>query len=125
MCAHRGWTELRPEDLGILWEHFVLKELHAHLQFRRIHYWRGKHGDEIDLALVRRGMPPTAIECKWSSEDSARGNLAAFRRRHPGGEKVTVNQDVNGTHERSFDDLPVRFVELPNLVGAVSGTLLE
>ena len=31
VCYHRGWHELRREDLGLLWEHFVLNELQAHL----------------------------------------------------------------------------------------------
>ena len=32
VCAHRGWTGLRPDDLGQLWEHYVLNELTAQLQ---------------------------------------------------------------------------------------------
>jgi len=27
VCYYRGWQELREEDLGVLWEHFVLNEL--------------------------------------------------------------------------------------------------
>ncbi len=27
VCAFRGWTTLRPDDLGRLWEHYVLNEL--------------------------------------------------------------------------------------------------
>jgi hypothetical protein len=29
VCYHRGWHQLRRQDLGILWEHFVLNELQA------------------------------------------------------------------------------------------------
>lgn len=125
VCAYRGWTELRPEDLGILWEHFVLNELHAQLQSRRIHYWRSKHGNEIDFVLVPRGKPPTAIECKRTSDGFDASSLAAFRRRYPGGESYVVCQDVSGTQERTFDGVLVRFVDLPSLIGAVSGRLLE
>ena len=31
VCHYRGWTSLRPDDLGRLWEHYVLNELCAHL----------------------------------------------------------------------------------------------
>ena len=64
-CYYRGWTSLRQEDLGLLWEHLVLNELQAHLQTRRIGYWRDKRGHEIDFVLARRGQAPLALECKW------------------------------------------------------------
>src|SRR5215472_4672714 len=34
VCYYRGWQELREDDLGILWEHFVLNEMMARLQTR-------------------------------------------------------------------------------------------
>ena len=40
---------LRNEDLGNLWEHFVLNELDAHLQTSKIHYWRDKRGTKLIL----------------------------------------------------------------------------
>ena len=61
ICYYRGWHSLRREDMGPLWEHYVLNELHAQLQTRDIHYWRDKHGHEIDFILVRRGIPPVTI----------------------------------------------------------------
>ena len=47
MCYHRGWHELRREDLGLLWEHFVLNELHGQLQTRDIRYAGCIRGEEI------------------------------------------------------------------------------
>jgi len=29
MCCCRGWESLRREDLGVLWEHCVLNEIHS------------------------------------------------------------------------------------------------
>lgn len=40
VCYHRGWNELRAEEYGILWEHFVLNEMQAALQTKKINYWR-------------------------------------------------------------------------------------
>jgi uncharacterized protein len=34
VCYYRGWSELRQEDMGLLWEHLVLNEIVAHLQSR-------------------------------------------------------------------------------------------
>ena len=48
---YRGWQALRNEDLGLLWEHFVLNEIHGRLQRRDLRYWRNKHGAEVDFAL--------------------------------------------------------------------------
>lgn len=67
VCYYRGWHDLRREDLGLLWEHYVLNEIQAHLQTRQINYWRDKRGHEIDFVLARRNQPPIAIECKWST----------------------------------------------------------
>lgn len=68
VCYHRGWQTLRQEDLGFLWEHFVLNEIQGRLQTRQIRYWRDKRGHEVDFVLVPRGRPrrPAAIECGWS-----------------------------------------------------------
>jgi predicted AAA+ superfamily ATPase len=60
VCYFRGWNEQRADDLGLLWEHYVLNELHARLQTRRINYWRDKQGHEVDFVLARRGTPPMA-----------------------------------------------------------------
>jgi predicted AAA+ superfamily ATPase len=34
VCYFRGWHEPRRDDMGLLWEHYVLNELHARLQTR-------------------------------------------------------------------------------------------
>ena len=53
VCYYRGWSQLRQEDLGLLWEHFVLNEIMAQTQSREIHYWRNKRGLEVDFVLTR------------------------------------------------------------------------
>ena len=49
VCYYRGWSHLRQEDFGLLWEHFVLNEIMAQTQSREIHYWRNKRGLEVDF----------------------------------------------------------------------------
>ena len=69
VCTHRGWDRLRSEDLGQLWEHYVLNEIHGRLGERRVQYWRDKQGHEVDFVIAPRGRAPIAIECKWSERN--------------------------------------------------------
>jgi len=116
VCYHRGWHELRRDDLGPLWEHLVLNELHAHLGARAIHYWRTKRGAEIDFVLMPRGGPPTAIECKWSAGEFDARHLRAFRSRYPKGPNFVVAADIDRPYSRRHGDLAVRFVSLEGLI---------
>ncbi|KPK50109.1 MAG: hypothetical protein AMK72_02965, partial [Planctomycetes bacterium SM23_25] len=68
VCYYRGWTGLRHEDLGALWEHLVLNELYAATQGRAVGHWRDKQRHEVDFVWAPRGRSPLAIECKWSAE---------------------------------------------------------
>ena len=80
VCAFRGWTTLRPDDLGRLWEHYVLNELTAQLQTTALRYWRDKQGHEVDFIWLPRGRTPLAIECKWSARDFDPASLLVFVR---------------------------------------------
>ena len=117
VCYWRGWHELRRDDLGILWEHYVLNELHARLQTRQLNYWRDKQGHEVDFVIARRGRPVTAIECKWSANDFDPSALKVFARRYPKAVHYAVCQDVDRSYERTFEALLVRFVSLETLIG--------
>jgi hypothetical protein len=122
VCYHRGWTSLRADDLGLLWEHFVLNELLATLQGERLHYWRDKAGHEVDFVVARRGRPPLAIECKWSAADLSSENLRAFRSRYPVGENIVVAQDADRSVTRSFGGIRVTVEPLRGLIRRLSPT---
>lgn len=115
VCHHRGWAELRPEDLGNLWEHYVLNEIHARTQARTVCYWRDKRDHEVDFVLPQRAGSPIGIECKWSANAFETRNLRAFRRQYPGGENWLVATDVTVPYERIIDDLRVQFMGLEQL----------
>jgi len=119
VAYHRGWQELRREDLGALWEHFVLNELHACLQTREIRYWRDKQGHEVDFVIARRAAAPVAIECKWSARDFDPANLRVFRRRYPRGETFLVAHDVERRSARTIDDFTLKVVGLHELIEAL------
>lgn len=122
VCYYRGWHELRQEDMGVLWEHFVLNEIHAHLQTRRISYWRNKRGHEIDFVLTHHKKPeqPSAIECKWSLSGFDAGNIKVFRKQYPAGDNFVVSADTERSYTRVFDNISVNFVSLKELIQALT-----
>ena len=126
VCYAKGWYELRKEDLGILWEHCVLNELHAHLQTHTIHYWRDKQGHEIDFVLRNRGSKElTLIECKFNSSSLSRDrntdtvlktNIVSFRQHYPHGKNYVVTSDAIEPFERHYDGTTVTVLNVYDLI---------
>ena len=111
----RGWHKLREDDLGHLWEHWVLNELHSHLQSATVQYWRDKRGHEIDFVLTPRGRKPIAIECKWKDDQFEPANLKAFRNQYPEGPNWIVCQNIDRSYTRTYDKLKAQFINLKTL----------
>jgi hypothetical protein len=97
-----------------------INKMHAHLGARDIHYWRSKHGNEVDFVLARRGAPPAAIECKWRAGDLDAASLRAFRGAYPGGVNYVVASDVDRPVERRYGNLTVRCVSPAQLIDDVT-----
>lgn len=131
VCHAKGWHSLRKEDMGLMWEHCILNELHAHFQNRRaIHYWRDKRGHEIDFVLPNRGANVvTAIECKYSclQEDLGHSlvtnigkNMEAFRQNYPQGENYVVANDIKIPYQRRYEGITLNFVNPKTLIKRLS-----
>lgn len=120
VCYYKGWHELRTDDMGILWEHFTLNEMHAGLQTRDIHYWRDKQGHEIDFVFQKRGGQPIAIECKWRADGFDPANLKVFRRIYPKGDNFIICHDVARPYNKAFDNIKVTYLPLSHLIAALS-----
>ncbi len=118
---YKRWEKLRSEDLGILWEHYVLNELYAHLQTKKVFFWRDKQKHEIDFILSSRGSNPITIECKWKSDYFNPSNLMIFRGKYPKGENYVVSQDIIKPYSKVFSNIEVNFVNLKTLITKVSG----
>ena len=120
--ALRGWGELREEDLGLLWEHYVLNELHARAGSTEIRYWRSARHREVDFVLVRRGADPLAVECKWRADGREDlPGLKSFRRAYPRGESLVVASNIERPFERELlPGVRVRYVGLEDLIRAVA-----
>lgn len=119
VAYHRGWTPLRRDDYGPLWEHLVLNELHAASQRRDVRYWRTKSGHEVDFVVAQRRTRPMAIECKWSEDAFDPAGMLAFRQRYPAGENVLVAADAKRSGRRRIGGLDVRVVGLAQVGGLV------
>ncbi len=115
VCYFRGWDRLRPEDMGLLWEHYLLNEMQSLLQERPVNYWRDKQGHEVDFILAGRGGHPTAIEGKWKATAFDPAGLCAFRKKHPDGVNWVVCSDVSKGFARSYGGFTVRFCGLGEL----------
>ncbi len=116
VCYYRGWLQLRQEDLGSLWEHFVLNEIMAHTQSRDIRYWRNKRGQEVDFVLTRARGLPIAIECKWAASGFSPRSLLAFRKQYPDGENFVVAHDVDRSFTSNYNGIQVKFMNLDALI---------
>lgn len=116
VCAYRGWTQLRTDDLGRLWEHYVLNELTAQLQDGNLRYWRDKQGHEVDFLWVPRGKTPVAIECKWSAREFDPSSLLVFARAYPKVELNVVTTDADPAFARKYAMHRVQFTTLGHLI---------
>jgi len=94
VCFAKGWRDVRPDDLGLLWEHLVLDELIAAFGRESVFYWRDKQKHEVDFILVLRGHPVIAIECKWKSRKDAGKNFRHLKTLHPEARCLVVCADA-------------------------------
>jgi predicted AAA+ superfamily ATPase len=120
VCTHRGWTSLRPDDFGQLWEHYVLNELMANLQATSFRYWRNKQGHEVDFIWMPRGRTPVAIECKWSARDFDPANLLVFARAYPKATLLVTTPDARPAFTRAYRSVRIEFLTLDRLVKRIA-----
>jgi predicted AAA+ superfamily ATPase len=110
----QGWTESRDSDLGLLWEHLVLDELHAQFPDREVRFWRDKSLREIDFILPAGRGKCDAIECKWNPDSFSPEHLHEFRRLYPAGRNVVASPNVRQAYRRHLGGLEVLFASPAN-----------
>ena len=111
----RGWTDLRPEDCGLLWEHIVLDRLISDPAEPEVMYWRDKDQHEIDFVLPGGRGTVEAIECKWNADRFDPKNLQVFRALHPAGKNLVIATNVPKPYTREVGGLTVTFTGLKDL----------
>ena len=120
LCYSRGWQKLREEDFGILWKHYVLNEICAHLQQPQLQYWRDKRGHEVEFILIDRELGVITITCHWKARDFTPRGLQAFRYHYPSGPNWVVCGDATGASVHSLPRLKVEFMSLKEMIGKIS-----
>ena len=131
VCYAKGWSEIKQEDLGLLWEQSVLNEMHGKLQIRDVHYWRDKKGHQVDFVISKRGSEAIiAIECKFALSEKSMSkqviknivkNFVVFRRNYPHGENFVVASDVDASFTRTYNAITLTFVSAQELLERLKG----
>lgn len=106
--AHEcGWTELHPEERGVLWENLVLEHLLSRPRRPEVHYWRDKAKREVDFVVPRGRATVDAIECKWDLRRIDLAGIKAFRTLYPSGRNFVVAPAVAEPYQRTIDGVVV------------------
>lgn len=103
----KGWDPLRPEDCGILWEHFVLEWMQALRPDSRICYWRDSSGREVDFVIGDGRGKAHAVECKWDPRSFDPAGLAVFRGFYPAGSNFLVCPSIPHSYKKRCKGLEV------------------
>ncbi len=120
VCHFRGWQPLRHDDLGPLWEHIVLNEIHSRTQRQQVRYWRDRAGHEVDFVLPGKRGEVTAIECKWAAATASTSGIAALRKRYPDGQNWIVTADTTRPYDVELGGHTVRLLGLEHLAEALA-----
>jgi hypothetical protein len=113
----RGWTSVRDEDRGGLWEHLVLDVLRTAPGTGSLAYWRDKSDRVVDF-VVPRGTTVDAIECTIRPDRLEARNLEAFRQVYPRGRNFVVAPGVREPYEFRLGAHAVRTVGCADLLAA-------
>lgn len=105
----RGWSDLRAEDCGNLWEHLVLDTLLSISKILKIQFWRDKQQREIDFVIPQGRQGVDAIECKWNIKNFETRNLKAFRENYSRGRNFVVSPMVQNRYTALKDGIEITF----------------
>jgi predicted AAA+ superfamily ATPase len=115
VCFERGWTGVRPEDRGLLWEHLVLDAVLGLFGDSRVFYWRDKAGREVDFVIRREGSHVDALECKINPDHLNSSGLSAFRTLYPEGRNYVVSPAARRPYSTRERDLTVTVCDTSHL----------
>jgi uncharacterized protein len=123
VCVHRGWTQLRSDDLGQLWEQHVLNEIAARTQAVAVRYWRDKQGHGVSFVCAPAGGKLVGLECAWSVSDLDPAGVLAFSRNYPEARLLVATTDAELSFKRTYNGVAVEFVGLGEAVSQVAEAL--
>ncbi|MCP5064877.1 MAG: ATP-binding protein [Ignavibacteriae bacterium] len=110
----KGWTNIREEDRGLLWEHLTLDTLRSIESESNLFYWRDKSGREIDFVIKRSENKVDTIECKINPDNFSTKSLSAFRTLYPNGNNYCISPFINDTYKTRKNNFIIEFTSLQN-----------
>ena len=113
VCHCRGWTALRAEDRGLLFEGLVLDALRTFNPSQPVQYWRDKRERGVDFVIRRSDSKVDAFECKWNAAKFSPAHLKIFRSHYPAGENYLLVPSGQAIERRRFDEIEVTVLPLP------------
>jgi len=123
VCVHRGWRQLRSEDLGRLWEQHVLNEIVARTQASTVGYWRDKQGHQVSFVCAPADGRLLALDCAWSTSDFDPSGMQAFARNYPEATLLVATTDAELSFKRTYGSVAVEFVGLAEAVAQAAKAL--
>lgn len=115
VCFEKGWTDLRPDDRGVLWEHLVLDTLRGLFRDGVLFYWRDKSGREVDLVVRRDRGRVDVLECKITPDHFNPSAVRLFRNVYPEGRNFIVSPTARRPHRIRLRDLEFTVCDAPDL----------
>lgn len=111
----KGWTDIRPDDRGLLWEHLVLDALRSKFKNDQIHYWRDKSEREVDFIIAFSNEEADGYECKINPDYFDSASLKIFRNTYARGKNFCISPMVKTPYRKNFNGLIVEFISIQHL----------
>ncbi len=115
VCFEKGWTDPRPEDRGLLWEHLVLDTLRGLFSEGNIFYWKDKAGREVDFVIRRERNRVDLVECKINPDNLKGSAISAFRALYPEGRNFIVSPAAKRHYTTRRGDLTATVCDTSDL----------
>ncbi|MGC9365341.1 MAG: ATP-binding protein [Fidelibacterota bacterium] len=111
-----GWSTLRSNERGLLWEHLVLDTLRTFSDEQAIFYWRDKSDREVDFIIKTRNDRVLTLECKISLENYDPKSLIAFRTLYPDGDNYLVCPFIKESYQVRIENHILRVVGMNDIL---------
>ncbi len=106
----RGWSEIREDDRGLLWEHLVLDMLRSKFPWEKIFYWRDKSGREIDFVVPLEAGKVDLYECKVNPDHFSVYPVLLFRSIYPEGRNFCICPFIKEDYATNFKDIKIELI---------------
>ena len=95
----KGWSSIRDDDRGILWEHLALDSLRFRYADDDIFYWQDKSHREIDFVVRKGSGRVDTFECKINPDKLNPASIQEFRKWYPNGENFIISPFVKQSYK--------------------------